>query len=197
MGSRSTHSSTVEAPIPYSIYMQAAGLEYRPDRWSASGWRWLPVHQPSSYFQRSVLSTARPPGLSVSVDARHSVMMPDRWSPTGWKLVAEGGKSPYLQHANKRNIRRTVRIETPIKGEYQTTSRTDYSPPYTLSTRGVPLPESYSPAASPPLRRHKKLRSVQESLPSPWPADPNSLHHKTKHQESAWARMHLSGGTIR
>lgn len=178
--------------------MQSAGLEYRPDRWSASGWRWLPANQPTSYFQRSVLSTARPPGLSVSVDAGHSVMMPDRWSPTGWKLVAEGDKPPHLQHLNKRNIRRTVKAETVIKGEYQTTSRADYSPPYTLGTRGILLPESHSPAAYPPLKRHKKLCSVQESLQSsPWPADPNSLHHKTKHQESAWARMHLSGGTIR
>ncbi len=178
--------------------MQTAGLEYRPDRWSASGWRWLPARQPSHYFQRNVLSTARPAGLSVSVDADHKVMIPDRWSPTGWKLVPEEGKSLYLQHANKRNVRRIARTEEIVKGEYLTTSRADYSPQHIVGKGTSQLPEVHSPASSLPFRRHKKLSSVQESLQaSNWPADPQAgAHHKTKHQDSSWVRMHLSGGTI-
>lgn len=112
--------------------------------------------------------------------------------------MPEEGKSLYLQHANKRNVRRIARTEEIVKGEYLTTSRADYSPQHILGKGTSQLPEVHSPAPSLPFRRHKKLSSVQESLQaSNWPADPQAgAHHKTKHQNSSWVRMHLSGGTI-
>lgn len=165
-------------------------LEYRPDRWSPNGWRWVPSQHPQAYFHRSILATARPPGLSVSVDAAHRVMVPDRWSPTGWKLVAEGFQTSHLQRRNRRSTGRGT-------GDYQTTSSLAYSPPKHLPAQSltfpeVPTPSSPSKQPTKPLNTEEFLRSRQ------WPVDPLAgKFHKTKHKDSGWVRMQLSGGNIR
>lgn len=172
-------------------------LQHRPDRWSASGWRWLPASTQRNYFHRTLLSTTRAPGASLSVDCEHKTLVPDRWSPTGWKFaVTDPADHRYLQHPNKRNFQRRRPGSQSWKGDFRTTSSLAYTRHQFPSVAGSA--EVAPVAANVEVGEAGKRAEKAAGCTAQWPTDPQAARfHKKKHLDSGWFRMHLSGGTIR
>lgn len=94
-----------------------------PDRWSPTGWSWQDGPPRQTLRHRDLY---RDPGVDNRVDESHQNLTPDRWKPRGWSYVQSSRVKSY------KNIRDMHACRLPRdtqKGEYETSYRTQYTPP--------------------------------------------------------------------